>query len=187
MAVIRDIDWKLAGPFAIGSKVRDATVTDIQETRIYLDNAGKAEYLDLFEPPPPPPGAPVAKAPTGDDAFSRELDKGIKQTGPHTYDLQRSTLDAVLTNMSMLSRSARIVPEMKDGKAAGFRLYSVRPEGPFAKIGLQNGDVISAINGLEMSSPEQALTVYTKLRSAGHLSLGIERNGQKLSKEYNIR
>ena len=89
--------------------------------------------------------------------------------------------------MSALSRAARIVPEMKDGRAAGFRLFSVRPDGPFAKIGLQNGDVISAINGLEMSSPDQALMVYTKLKSASHLSVGLERNGQKITKEYNIR
>ena len=54
---------------------------------------------------------------------------------------------------------------MSDGKAAGFRLFSVRPDGPFAKIGLQNSDVISAINGLEMTSPEKALEVYTKLKT----------------------
>ena len=54
-------------------------------------------------------------------------------------------------------RAARIVPETRDGKPAGFRLFSVRPDGPFAKIGLQNGDVISAINGLEMTSPDKAL------------------------------
>src|SRR4029079_12465657 len=88
---------------------------------------------------------------------------------------------------SMLSRSARIVPEIRDGRAAGFRLFSVRPDGPFAKIGLQNGDVISAINGLELTSPDKALEVYTKLKSASHLSVGVERNGPQVPKAYNIR
>ena len=101
--------------------------------------------------------------------------------------MQRATLDSLLGNMSALSRAARIVPEMKDGKPTGFRLLSIRPDGPFAKIGLQNGDVISAINGLEMTSPDKALEVYTKLKSASHLSVGLERNGQKITKEYNIR
>jgi general secretion pathway protein C len=116
-----------------------------------------------------------------------ELDKGIKKTGEHTFEVQRGTVDSLLGNMSVLSRSARIVPEIKDGRAAGFRLFSVRPDGPFAKIGLQNGDVISAINGLDMTSPDKALEVYTKLKSASHLSVGLERNGQKITKEYNIR
>jgi len=116
-----------------------------------------------------------------------DLAKGIKKLGEHNYELQRGTLESVLGNMNLLSRSARIVPEMKDGKAAGFRLFAVRPDGPFAMIGMQNGDIISSINGLEITSPEKALEVYAKLKSASHLSLGMERNGQKVTKEYNIR
>jgi general secretion pathway protein C len=38
-----------------------------------------------------------------------------------------------------------------------------------------------------MTSPDKALEVYTKLKSASHLSVGLERNGQKINKEYNIR
>jgi len=29
--------------------------------------------------------------------------------------------------------------------------------------------------------------VYTKLKSANHISVAIERNGAKLTKDYNIR
>jgi general secretion pathway protein C len=192
MAVIRDNDDKTAGPYAVGSKIRTATITHIEETRVYLEVAGRKEYLDLIERTPAPGSAPTAAitptpaVPSGDPLMA-ELDKGIKKTSEHKYEVQRGTVDSLLGNMSVLSRSARIVPEIKDGKAAGFRLFSVRPDGPFAKIGLQNGDVISAINGLEMSSPDKALEVYTKLRSASHLSVGLERNGQKITKEYNIR
>jgi len=191
LAIVRDTEAKTAGAFVIGSKIRDATLTDIEEARVYLEVGGRREYMDLLDNKPPPTGAPpppVAAAPTpSGDPLMAELDKGIKKTGEHSFEVQRATVDSLLGNMSMLSRSARIVPEIRDGKAAGFRLFSVRPDGPFAKIGLQNGDVISAINGLEMSSPDKALEVYTKLKSASHLSVGLERNGQKITKEYSIR
>jgi general secretion pathway protein C len=157
---------------------------------VYLDNEGKPEYIDLIElpTPPKPAAAPAATpAPAKDDPFAAELAAGIKKLGENNYELKRNTLESVLGNMSLLSRSARIVPEMKDGKAAGFRFFAVRPDGPFAMIGVQNGDIISSINGLEISSPEKALEVYAKLKSASHLSLGMERNGQKVTKEYNIR
>ncbi|MDB4979550.1 MAG: gspC [Myxococcales bacterium] len=188
MAIIRDTDEKTSGAFSIGSKVREATITDISEVRVDFEIQGRKEYLELFDKGPGPAPAPVAAvaAPSG-DPFMAELDKGIKKTGEHTFEVQRGTVDSLLGNMSVLSRSARIVPEIKDGRAAGFRLFSVRPDGPFAKIGLQNGDVISAINGLDMTSPDKALEVYTKLKSASHLSVGLERNGQKITKEYNIR
>ena len=191
VAIIRDNDSKTAGPFTIGSKFRDATIDDIEEDKVwFLFDGGRKEWLDLLDRPAPPPGqpAPVAAAPAAPaDPFAAELDKGIKKVGENRYEVQRGTVDSLLGNMGALARAARIVPEMRDGKAAGFRLFSIRPDGPFAKIGLQNGDVISAINGLEMTSPDKALEVYTKLKTANHLSVGLERNGQKVTMDYNIR
>jgi general secretion pathway protein C len=188
MAIIRDNDAKTAGPYAIGSKLREATVSEIDEVKVYLDfGGGRIEYLELLDRPTPPPGAPVVAAAAPADPFAAELEKGIKKTGANSYEVQHSTLDALLGNMGALSRAARIVPEMRDGKSIGFRLFSIKPDGPFGKIGLQNGDVISAINGLEMNSPDKALEVYTKLKTANHLSVGLERNGQKMTEDYNIR
>jgi len=188
MAVIRDNDAKSAGPYSVGSKLRDATIDDIVEDRVYLDfGGGRREYLDLLDRPQPPAGAPAAAAAPSTDPLSAELDKGIKKLGEHNYEVQRATVDSLLGNMGALAKGARIVPETRDGKPAGFRLFSVRPDGPFAKIGLLNGDVVSAINGLEMNSPDQALLAYTKLKTANHLSVAIERNGQKITKDYNIR
>lgn len=190
MAVIRDNDEKYAGPYAIGAKIRGATITDIQETRVDLDVNGRKEYLELLDKGGPAVGvapAPVTPAAPASDPLMAEMEKGVKKINENTYDVQRGTVDSLLGNMSVLSRAARIVPEIKDGKPNGFRLFSVRPDGPFAKIGFQNGDVISAINGLDMSSPDKALEVYTKLRSASHLSVAMERNGTKITKEYSIR
>ena len=177
-----EVDGGLPG----GREIHGATVIEILETRVYLDNEGKTEYIDLFEAPAPPPAAaPVVNKDT--DPFAADLAKGIKKVAEHKFELQRSTLESVLGNMALLSRSARIVPEMKDGKAAGFRLFAVRPDGPFALIGMQNGDIISSINGLDITSPEKALEVYAKLKSASHLSLGLERNSQKITEDYTIR
>jgi general secretion pathway protein C len=191
VAVIRDTEDKSMGPFNVGAKVRGATITEIEETRIYFDNQGKTEFLDLLEAKAEggtlASAAAPAATPVASDALSQEMDRGIKKVSENQYELTRAVLESVLGNMNLLSRSARIVPEIRDGRAAGFRLYSVRPEGPFAKIGMQNGDVISSINGLEITSPEKALEVYAKLKSASHLSIGLERNGQRITKEYGIR
>jgi general secretion pathway protein C len=190
MAIIRDNDDKSVGPYGVGSHLRDATIDLIEETRAYLDfGGGRREFLELLDQPATAAAAPVAAAPAPGpkDPLADALDKGIKKTGPNSYEVQHSTLDALLGNMGALSKAARIVPEMKDGKSSGFRLLSIKPDGPFGKIGLQNGDIISAINGLEMTSPDKALEVYTKLKTANHLSVGLERNGQKITEDYNIR
>jgi hypothetical protein len=75
------------GAYPVGGKIHGATVTGI-ETRVYLDNAGKAEYIDLFEPPAPPPQANAAAAPNKDtDPFAAELANGIKKLSEHNYEL----------------------------------------------------------------------------------------------------
>ena len=188
MAIIRDTEAKSAGPYGVGSKIREATVDEIEEARVYLLVNGHREYLDLLDKalPPVAAAAPVVAAPST-DPVAAELEKGLKKTGENSFEVQRTAVDSLLGNMAALSRGARIVPEIRDGKALGFRLFSMRPEGPFMKLGLQNGDVVTAINGLEMNSPDKALEVYTKLKSANHLSVALERNGQKITKEYNIR
>ena len=191
VAVIRDNDSKTAGPYFVGSKIRDASIDDIDATRVYLNfGGGRREFIELLDTAPPPPGAPAAPPPPHAppaDPMAAELAKGIKKLGDNKYEVQHSTLDSLLGNMGALARAARIVPETRDGKSVGFRLFSIKPDGPFGMIGLQNGDVVSAINGLEMTSPDKALEVYTKLKTANHLSVGLERNGQKVTMDYNIR
>jgi len=192
LAVIRDNDSKTAGPYFLGSKIRDATIDDIDATKVFLNfGGGRREFIELLDTATPPPGAPAAPPPPhpapSADPMAAELAKGIKKLADNKYEVQHTTLDSLLGNMGALARAARIVPETRDGKSIGFRLFSIKPDGPFGMIGLQNGDVVSAINGLEMTSPDKALEVYTKLKTANHLSVGLERNGQKVTMDYNIR
>ena len=50
MAIVRDNESKTAGPYAVGAKIREATIDDIEEDRIYLDfGGGRREYLELVE------------------------------------------------------------------------------------------------------------------------------------------
>ena len=191
IAIIRDNDDKSSGPFGVGSKIRDATIDrHRRDARLPRLRRRPARV-----PRPARHAGAAARRAGGGRARGgdrrirspRRSTRGSRRPASNNYEVQRATLDSLLGNMAVLSRAARIVPEMKDGKSAGFRLFSIRPDGPFAKIGLQNGDVISAINGLEMTSPDKALEVYTKLKTANHLSVGLERNGQKVTKDYNIR
>jgi len=188
LAIIRDDDARTTAPAVLGSLVRAATVDQIDQTRVYLDfGAGRREFLDLLAPAPAANAASKSPAPArAAGAIAAPARDGILRTGERQYDIRRSTLDAWLGNLPLLASVVRVMPEIRDGKGAGIRLMSIRPEGPFAALGLRNGDVIAAINGLEMNSVEQALDAYLKLRGASHISLAVERGGQRLNQEYSI-
>ena len=83
--------------------------------------------------------------------------------------------------------AAQFSPEVRDGRPHGIRIYDVRPEGVFARIGLQNGDVLTALNGVEITSPDQALEVYGGMTSVNRFTVALERDGKKLERSFRVR
>jgi general secretion pathway protein C len=184
--VVRDTEELSIHAVGIGDELRGATVVDMGPTRILLRHGDETQYLDLLARPGPAPATPAVVA-VSTDPLAAEIERGIRKLGEGSYEIDRATLNAVLANTSALVQGARIFPELRDGKSVGFRLQAVRPDGPFAKIGLRSGDLLSAINGLALAAPESALDAFVKLRSASHLSLGLERDGRRMTHEYRIR
>ena len=84
-------------------------------------------------------------------------------------------------------RAARIVPENKDGQIIGIRLFGIRPDTLLGTLGMQNGDRLESINGFSMTSPEKALEVYARLRSADGLKVQINRRGKPVTIDYKIK
>lgn len=85
------------------------------------------------------------------------------------------------------SRTARIVPEIREGKAHGFRVYSLQPDSPLARIGVQNGDIVTKAAGLEITSPETALEIYARMQKQTCTTLTIKRNGQELELAFRLK
>lgn len=91
------------------------------------------------------------------------------------YEVPRSTIDSLLANPDALTRSARVVPAINNGRPEGFRLYAIRPSSAWAAIGLENGDTIRVINGYSLDSLDKALEIYTKIKDATEIELEITR------------
>jgi general secretion pathway protein C len=115
------------------------------------------------------------------------LAQGVRKLGDTKWEIQRSALNKVLGNTTLLARSARIVPSVRNGQPNGFKLYAIRPGSIYSLIGMQNGDTIHEINGHQMNTPDKALEVYTKVRNASHLSISFTRRGKPRTHDYTIR
>ena len=152
-----------------------------------MDHEGKIEYLDLDDEAPPALVAAAAEKPAGPTPPGEfgDLDKSIQCKGTNCT-IERALVDKALANMAALASMARFVPSVRDGKPNGFKVYAIRPSSLFAKLGMQNGDTLKQINGNEMSTPDQALQLLTKLRSASHLNLQLERRGETVTMDYTI-
>jgi general secretion pathway protein C len=183
MAIMCDLGTREKDPamYNKGATIAGAQVIKVLPRRVYLRHAGRLEYVDLeatAAPAPPKPSPP--------DPAVADLDRDV-QCGGGRCTLARATVDKVLANTALLATSVRAMPVMKDGRAAGFRLDAIRPGSIFAHLALQNGDTLKAVNGTELSSPDAALALYTKLRTASHLSVQVERQGALQTLDYTIQ
>ena len=133
------------------------------------DVAASSPGVDPFVPP--------AEAPVDDD-LAQSIAAGIREVDPTTRDVDRSLVDKVLANPMAIAKGARVVPAVKDGKPAGFKLYAIRPSSVYAKLGLANGDTVEKVNGYALTSADAALEVYTKLREAKRVELDVVRRGK---------
>jgi len=153
---------------------------DQWKERVLLVNEGRNEYIDNSAPAAGAPNLGVVALPPPSGG------EGVKQISENQYVVAKKEIDNALTNLSDLATKARIVPSFKNGVPNGFKLFSIVPDSLYAKIGVQNGDVIRRINGYEMNSPDKALEIYQKLRDATRIEIELERRGDTVRKSYSI-
>lgn len=133
-----------------------------------------------------PPGAPVrpqvaSAAPAGNDP------PGVKKVGDGVYNLDRSNVNDKLKDITQLGAQVRIVPNYRGGKYEGFRMIGMGSGSLFSDIGFMNGDIVQAINGERIDSPNKALALYEALKNKARVTVLIERDGQPKTVRYTIR
>jgi general secretion pathway protein C len=152
--------------------------------------------LFRIAPPPAPPAAPGApqpaappgpRPPGGPGPVPADIASKIQRVSDTEFNVDRSVVDKILENQAELMKSARIVPEQKDGKVVGIRMFGIRPDTLLGTLGFENGDRLEAINGFNMASPEKALEAYARLRTASALNVKVNRRGKAMALDYRIK
>lgn len=153
---------------------------------------GSAEAAAAPAPTPPAEDRAARRAArssrtSGAAAVPPEIADKIQKVSETEFNVDRAVIDNILENQATLMRSARIVPEQKDGKTVGIRLFGIRPDTLLGTLGMQNGDRLEQINGFDMASPEKALEAYARLRTATNLTVQLTRRGKPLTINFNIK
>jgi general secretion pathway protein C len=198
-ATIRNTSSAQQGAYRVGDAIPGAgLVRRILATHVDFVNQAshRLERVSMVLTPAPaakpPPPRPVPDKKDRSQGNAREellavVDRGVRQIDEDSYEVDRAVVNQVLANPSAAARGARIVPAVKDGKPNGFRVYRVKKNSAYARIGLKNGDTIQAINGFELTSMDKALEVYTKVREASSLSVSLTRRGKPMTLDYTIK
>jgi general secretion pathway protein C len=160
-----------------------ATLKRIEEFRVYIFNERdrKYEYISLLANDK----GPIREYASAD--FEVIEGEGVRKVGPTSYEINQGEFDKALSNVARLMTEARAVPEMDEsGNSVGFKIVYLKEGSLFEKIGIEKMDVLTRINGYEMNSPEKALQLFSKLRTASQFTIDLKRGDRSVTLDYSV-
>ena len=180
-AVIEDVKAREQNLYRVGDAVQTATVKEIYREKVVLTVNGNDEVLQMQELEA---GKTVAR-PGGLPASRPALATGGVRA--QRISLRRSYIEQSMTDVASLMTQVQIQPHMEDGVPAGLALSSIKPNSIFRRMGLRNGDIITGVDGNEISSVDDALKLVDNLKSSSNLSVQLKRRGREKNIAYSIR
>lgn len=195
LVVLESVSSKQADTFLLNDTVDDvAEIIDIEKDQISLQRQGETcpEFLVLEQPPLPTKRVAgkrdtrtpktVASKSDGDHVEEGFVRKGFKTT------TDRRWLNRLLTTeFTKVLHDAKATAFMVGNEVRGFLLTKIRPNSVYEKLGLQDGDVIETINGIELNGITQAINTLNALRNEAKIEVQVRRNGKVENMQVDIQ
>lgn len=180
-AVIEDVKSRNQDLYRAGDTIQTAVVKEIFREKVVLTVDGKDEVLQMQDLKT---GTATRRSRSAAAAPSAPSGKPIRA---QRISLRRSYIDQAMTDVASLMTQVTIQPHMENGVPSGLSLSSIKPNSIFRRMGLRNGDVITGVDGNEISTVDDALRLVDNLRSSSSLSVQLKRRGREKNIEYRIR
>lgn len=184
-AVIEDGTTRRQELYRVGDAIAGGRVAAIDWDRVTLA-VGDGETVLELEPPPTGGAAAEERAEPAAAPVRVSAEERIRRTGDDAWIVDRRAL-AGSDGMSGLLTQLRAVAEVRDGRPAGFRLFQIRQDSLFARLGLRDGDVVRRVNGAEIAEPAALLGFLDRLRSEPRVALDIVRGDRPRTLVYDLR
>jgi general secretion pathway protein C len=176
LAAVHELDSGRIRTARVGDTLLGALLVNIGRSQLIVERDGRLEFVD----------ASAAAAVGAGSVATLDPGSPIRAVAAGQYEVPRAEVNRMLGNLNELATQVRIVPAFVNGAAVGFKVFAIAPGSLFARIGVQNGDVIRRINGYELSSPEACLDAYARLRDASQIELELGRAGATVRNSYRI-
>jgi len=160
--------------YRIGQKIEGAEIVRIEARRVVIYRNGANEALDLEV-------KKLEGMVTRPDVQGGEtISSGIRKLNETDRTITRSTLKQQMNNLPSLLQQATAVPHNEGGEQIGFRIVDLKKGSVFEQLGIQQNDIIYAVNGTPVRNAEEALSAYRMIGTTSNFMIGLLRNGQDL-------
>jgi len=126
---------------------------------------------------------------TGDDSNNGDdhskLD--IKKLGPGKFEVSRAEVAQTMEDPAQFFSQMRALPHFVNGKTDGFAISQVAAGSVFDQLGLQNGDLVTSIDGQPVTNPMQVMGLMQEMKTKSALDLIISRAGAPTTVHLDLR
>ncbi|NPA13543.1 MAG: PDZ domain-containing protein [Aquificae bacterium] len=113
--------------------------------------------------------------------------KGKQTEERYRYTLDRDEVKSLTKDLGRIFKKVAVIPVVKNGETQGYKLRYVSPRSVLYKYGFRTGDIIVAVNGMPVKTPEEAFKVYSLIRNEPTVRVKVIRNGEEKEILYEIR
>jgi general secretion pathway protein C len=168
-----------------GGPVGSRTVAFVAWDRVWLRDGDRLCQAPVFaEAPGAEPHALVPARPavtSSGPALDSVIAHGIERVGPTEFRVDRSIVPRILEHQAELSR-----PHIAMAGSTGARLTAVNPDSLLGALGVESGDVLESVNGIEITNAAGLAELYGRLSHLDHLRAQLSRGGKPVTIDYDI-
>ncbi len=128
---------------------------------------------------------------TGQNSTGRLKNSSFSSNGfIKNISIKWTDINKLKGEIGSLRRQVRVRPHFHKNHMDGFRIYGAKNTPVFKTLGLNNGDIISSVNGKKIRSVKDAMSLYgelNKLNGNTVMNLGIKRKGNSGIIKYSIK
>lgn len=180
-AIVEELASKQQTLFRIHDQVLDlGEVSEIRRNGILVRQGNLEELLELaMLDNPAAPGGSSGSVPSAAQTQAA--------AAPLRKVIDRREVDQAMSDLPKLLSQARAAPQMVNGTITGFRLDYIAPSSFYEKIGVQAGDVLQRVNGVDIRDPSTMLNLLQQLKNEQIVKLDVLRNNQRSTITYELR
>ncbi len=177
LATVRDKTYSEADIYRVGDPIygnETAIVAAVERQKIIINNNGVKECIDLDKGVPGMANDGFPGGIAGDFGTLPMNSAG----GGSEITVEASYVEGELgPGFGKIVDAARLVPNTIDGGINGFKIFAIKGGTLFARVGLQNGDVITQVNDTSMRQPEQGFALYQAFQDEKVVRIQLLRGG----------
>jgi hypothetical protein len=161
----------------------------------YLDLVGLDDPLYLIKEPGQTTTAAGGAAPAGGagadvDKAAVDFAGAVRNVSPGVWQLDEKLMSRPIERIQESLGFVQVLPHTDpDAEDAqdGFTMHGIRLGSLLDRMGLKNGDLVTRVGGMDLSSSEAGAAALALLRKRGETIVSVERGGKPFSLRLQVR